>query len=188
MRKKLKDFQKSIDNESMGKLGVYFFLASVLIFSNFLFAETGVEAVYKEESIRQGRIQLNRAREFYNDRYYEQCIQILNAFGIVYPSHPDTYEAWNLLSEAYLKLGKYEMSVEVDLNAYLYHPVREEASRAYLRAGRSYAKMGNYEMAKRIFHELRDYKYFPGIAKEADLELRQWSVLSGNTRQIQENM
>ncbi|MCC5815236.1 MAG: hypothetical protein JJT78_10800 [Leptospira sp.] len=159
-------------------------LISIVLQSSLLGNEA-MEQKYREASIKQGDIKLNRAKEFYNDRMYDQCIQTVNTFALVYPFHPQKKEAWALLSSAYKKLGNYRKSADTDLSIYMEYPTDQDGNLAYLRAGRSYVKVGEMEMAKRIFTELRENSYFPEIAQEADLELRQWSVLSGNFRQIE---
>lgn len=162
---------------------VLFAIHSGEIHSNPVLAEK-----YRQASQKQGDLVLRKAQEFYNDRMYEQCIHELNSFSLVYPWHPKKMSAWSLMSLSYQKLGNYRSSADMDLAVYMEHPTSKEGNLAYLRAGRSFVKIGDFEMAKRVFTELRDSSFFPEIAQEADLELRQWSVLSGNFRQIEENL
>lgn len=165
---------------------VHFLCISFWIFPNHLTANPAMEKVYRAESDKQGDLVLRKAREFYQDRLYEQCLDALDTFSLVYPLHPKKVQAWELMGSAYRKLGRYQSSAEVDLAIYREYPTSEEGNRAYLRAGRAFVKIGDMEFAKRVFTELRESAFFPDISEEADWELRQWSVLSGNFRQNEE--
>lgn len=163
------------------------FVVFLLFFHTLLLANPNLEKTFMEESIRQGTILWNKSQEYCFDRLWQNCIESIRTFLYIYPFHPAQLQARDLLSQTFQKLGMIRESIEIDKNTYLENPTREEAQRALLRAGRNYVRIGDYDMAKKIFHDLREASFYSEIAREADLELRQWSVLSGNTRQIQEN-
>jgi tetratricopeptide (TPR) repeat protein len=140
-------------------------------------------STYRNASIKQGSLILRKADQYFKDRYYDQCIQELNSFGLVHPNHPDKLVAWSLMSRAYQKKRDFRKSAEIELSIFLENPTSREGYLAYLSAARSYIKVGETEFAKRIFTEIQESSYFPDIAQEASLELRQWMVISGDQGQ-----
>lgn len=187
MQKTLKLLMESLDNQSMRHRIIYFLglLISTLLLSQSLVGEEfpDIGATYRKASIKQGSLILRKADQYFKDRYYDQCIQELNSFGLVHPNHPDKLQAWSLMSKAYQKKQNYRRSAEIDIQIFLENTTSREGYLAYLSAARSYIKLGETEFAKRILSEIKESSYFPDIAEEANLELRQWLVLTGDKRQ-----
>jgi TolA-binding protein len=187
MQKTLKLLMQSLDNDTMRHR--LLFLLAFLLFGIFLGQNLSAEnfpdlgSKYRKASMDQGSLVLRKAEQFFQDRFYDQCIQELNSFGIVYPSHPQKIQAWALMSQAFQKKREFRKAAEVDLAIFLENPTTEEGYLAYLSAGRSYLKVGETEFAKRIFSEIQDSSYFPEISQQANLELRQWKVLGSSAGQ-----
>ena len=60
---------------------------------------------------------------------------------------------------------------------YLEYPTQKDGFESFLEAGRAHLKQGNWDMANRIFLEIVNQSYFPEIAREAEIELKQLKIL-----------
>ncbi|NCN10794.1 MAG: hypothetical protein GW938_13220 [Leptospira sp.] len=133
--------------------------------------------IYHEKSNEQGDFVLRKADNYYQDRNYSMCIEELKTFALIYPYHPNLKTSWKLLSLAYQKQREYELAIQAEMAIYLEYPTEKEGFDSFLEAGRSHLKQGNWDMAERIFQEIKSQSYFPEIAREAEIELKQMKIL-----------
>jgi outer membrane protein assembly factor BamD (BamD/ComL family) len=136
-----------------------------------------IPKIYQSKIDEQGNLLIRKAENFFQDRLYENCIEELKTFALIYPFHPRLKDSWKLLSRAHQKQRDFDQAIHSEMAIYLEFPTHQEGYEAFLEAGRTHLKLGNWDMAERIFTEIMNQSYFPEIAREAELELKQIRVL-----------
>ncbi|WCL49670.1 tetratricopeptide repeat protein [Leptospira sp. GIMC2001] len=167
---------------------VFLGIVGTLLYSNSIIAEEFPDLYksYSEGSNFQGDLVLRKAQNYYQDKFYEQCIQELKTFSLVYPNHPKKAAALRLLGEVHEKKRDYNLAIDAQMAIYLDNPSSKEGFIAFLSAGRSYLKMGEVAHARKVFQEILDDSFFPDINKEAEMELKQIKILSQEIGQNQD--
>jgi pentatricopeptide repeat protein len=170
---------QSIDNKIMRHRKIVLVLL-VLLFPICNFAAEGfpdLGKIYQEKSNEQGDFVLRKAENFFQDRNYTKCVEELKTFALIYPFHPRLKDSWKVLSRAYQKQREFELAIQAEMAIYLEFPTHKEGFDSFLEAGRSHLKQGDWDMAERIFDEIKKQSYFPEIAREAEIELKQMKIL-----------
>lgn len=142
----------------------------------------GYIKAYSRERYIQGVYSFQKSQELFKDGRFESCIEELKIFTQLYPYHPETIRALQLLSKAYIKTDNVEKSIQVDYRIYKENPTTEEGLVAYLEAGKKNISIGNKVEGKEILEKVKKQMFSSKVAKDADIELRQLSILDGELK------
>lgn len=163
---------------------LFFFISSLPSFGQ---AVTENETFKKQRQV-QGDLYISKSSEFYKDGQYKACIEKLNEFLFLFPGHPSILKALKLLSASYKKNDQLEESIQTDLLIYRENPTTEDGLVSYLEAGKKMLLVGKTKDGKKILEHVKNQLYSSKIAKDAEIELKQNSILEEDGFQIKEEM
>ncbi|MCE9500431.1 MAG: hypothetical protein K8R21_08030 [Leptospira sp.] len=160
------------DNRLMKSLSSALILS--LTFAGFfpVVAEGEFEKVNRTESISQGEIYMNQAKEYFADGLYGACIEKVKDFQLLFRDHPSMLKSYKLLSDAYRKIDRIDRAIDAEMRLYKSSPITEEGLSGYLSAARYMARTGKIKDARKVFEDIKAQVYSVKLAQEADLELR----------------
>lgn len=142
----------------------------------------GYIKAYSRERYIQGVYSYQKSLELFKDGRFDSCIEELKIFTQLYPYHPETVHALQLLSKAYIKSDDVEKSIQVDYRIYKENPTTEDGLIAYLDAGKKNISIGNKKEGKEILEKVKKQMFSSKVAKDADIELRQLAILDGDLK------
>lgn len=163
----------------------------LLVFCQLSFAQTvsdNYKETFRQQRLNQGELHFSKASEFYKNGSYKACIDKLNEFLFLFPGHPATLKSLQLLSKAYHKNDQIEASIQTDLLVYQENPTTEDGLVSYLEAGKKLLVVGKIREGKKILETVKNQLYSSKIAKDAEIELKQNSILEEDGFQIKEEM
>ncbi len=177
------------DNDTVSRVFVKTYYLFLFICLQASFAQTPVDVdTFKQQRQIQGNLFLSKSTEFYRDGNYKACIEKLNEFLFLFPGHPATLKALKLLSASLKKNDQIEESIKTDLLVYRENPTTEDGLISYLEAGKKMLIVGKTKEGKKILEHVKNQLYSSKIAKDAEIELKQNSILEEDGFQIKEEM
>jgi TolA-binding protein len=162
----------------------------ILICSHSILAQTSdnYTETFKQQRQNQGEIHFSKAYDFFKGGQYKACIDKINEFLFLFPGHPATLRSLKLLSLSFKKNDQLEDSIETDLIIYRENPTTEEGLISYLEAGKKLLVVGKLEEGKKILENVKNQLYSSKVAKDAEIELKQNTILEENGFQIKEEI
>lgn len=134
-------------------------------------------SIFKEERRKLGEVYYEKATEFYKDGFYTACIDKINEFLYLFPKHPAVLRSLKLLSLSYYRNDQMEESIKTDLYIYREFPTIEDGLSSYFDAGKKMLAMGKLKEGKRILEVVKSQPFSTKVAKDAEIELKQYSIL-----------